>query len=166
MKKITKIFLFAVAAAVVFSCAKENQTSDIFPEGNNPGRAIVPAVDGGTLTSFRYTLEGASTKVTVNLGDGVTAIENGDEVLVYVGEDNKAIYVYDGANTQFNLKSDETAVVLSGEAGVFYPADEFEAGTSVKFVMPSAIEATGDFGAINPMAGMIEGEAGSYKVSC
>lgn len=167
MKKTAKLFLFAAMAAVVFSCTKENQvnTDNNFPDGNNSEKVIVPATDGNTLTSFKYTLEGASTKVTVNITNGKTAVENGDEVLVFVASDNKAVYIFDSSNNRFNLKGGETAVELSAPASVFYPADEYDVeGGSVIFTMPAAIEASGDFGAINPMAGVIEGSEGAYEV--
>lgn len=167
MKKTAKLFLFAAMAAVVFSCTKENQvnTDNNFPDGKNSEKVIVPATDGNTLTSFKYTLEGASTKVTVNISNGVTAVENGDEVLVFVASDNKAVYIFDSSNSRFNLKSGETAVELSAPASVFYPANEYEVdGGSVKFIMPAAIEASDDFGAINPMAGVIAGSEGAYEV--
>ena len=167
MKKTAKLLLFAAMAAVVFSCTKENQvnTDNNFPDGKNSEKVVVPATDGNSLTSFKYTLEGASTKVTVNISDGKTAVENGDEVLVFVASDNKAVYVFDSTNNRFNLKGGETAVELSAPASVFYPADEYDVeGGSVIFTMPAAIEASGDFGAINPMAGVIEGSEGAYEV--
>ena len=166
MKKTSKLFILAAMAAVVFSCSKEKQfDSDInVQEGNNPGKAVVPAVDGNRLTSFKYTLENPGTKVDVNLVSGLTNIEDGDKVLVFVGEDNKSVYEYDLVNNKFVLNSGD-GVVLSSPASVFYPADEFAAdGANVKFTMPAAIEASGDLGSINPMAGIIEGSSGSYTV--
>ncbi len=166
MKKTSKLFILAAMAAVVFSCSKEKQfDSDInVQEGNNPGKAVVPAVDGNRLTSFKYTLENPGTKVDVNLVSGLTNIEDGDKVLVFVGEGNKSVYEYDLVNNKFVLHSGD-GVVLSSPASVFYPADEFAAdGANVKFTMPAAIEASGDLGAINPMAGIIEGTSGSYTV--
>ena len=63
----------------------------------------------------------------------------------------------------FILKDGETAVALGSTASVYYPANEYEvAGNNVMFVMPNGVEADDDFGAINPMAGVITGEAGSY----
>ncbi|MBO6170260.1 MAG: hypothetical protein J6O51_09885 [Bacteroidales bacterium] len=164
MKKTTKILGLAVMAALLFSCEKTVITGDntLAPVGPADQTEITPAADGNLLTSFGAVIEGA-TKVSVDLASGTTAIENDDEVLVFVDKDNHAIYTYNG--TEFVLKDGETAVSLSGTASVFYPAGEYEvSGSSVLFVMPAGIEANGDFGAINPMAGVINGEPGAYTV--
>lgn len=167
MKKNLLIFGLIAATAVVFSCSKEPVQVEpaVTPaEETEEPTPVTPAVDGNLLTSFGVTFEG-DTKVTVDLSDGETEIEENDKVLVFVDADNKAIYKYNGTN--FVLDDGETAVTLSSAASVFYPADKFEKATG-KFVMPGGIEATGDFdfGAINPMAGVIEdGETpGTYSV--
>ncbi len=160
MKKTTKIIGLAFLAALLFSCEK----NDIIGDNTD----ITQSTDGNLLTSFGAVIEGASadaaTKVSVDLGEGTTTIETDDEVLVFVDEDNNAIYKYDG--TEFVLKEGETAVSLSGTVSVFYPASEYVvSGSDVLFTMPAAIEASDDFGAINPMAGIITGSAGSYSVT-
>lgn len=168
MKKTMKLFWLIAATAIVFSCSKESQ--DVTPTPTKPVEednttTVIPAVDGNVLTSFGVTFEGnpvdPESKVTVNLSTGETDLEVDDEVLVFVDEDNKAIYKYNGE--VFELKDGETEVVLSSPASVFYPADRFEKATGL-FVMPSGIEATGDFGAINPMAGVITNGTGNYTV--
>ncbi len=175
MKKTMKYFALAITGAIIFSCGKE-EAGEIVPaasdaqeqtsgETDNP---VDPAIDGNLLTSFSVNFESlvdeAGTKVSVNLGTGATAIENGDEVLVCNDEGGNAVYVYDG--TEFSAKSGETPVALSTAVSVYYPADEFELdGTAVKFVMPGGVEASGDLGAIAPMAGVIAGEAGAYNVT-
>ena len=171
MKKISTLFgLFAIAA-FVFSCSKED--AQINPSENISGEVSpaveVPATDGNLLTSFGVTFESdaedSGLKVSVNVDSGEADIENGDEVLVFVSGSNHAVYTYDGESSKFILKDGETAVTLDGPAGVFYPADEHEiAGSGVKLIMPSSIEASGDFGAINPMAGRISGSEGAYTV--
>lgn len=166
MKKTLKFFGLATIAALVFSCAKEaaQVETDAAPAKENPTE-VVPATDGHLLTSFGVTFEN-ETKVSVDLGSGVTAIEDKDEVLVFVGPGNQAIYEYDESEGAFVLQSGQTAVALDAPASVFYPADEFENdGTDVKFTMPAAIKASGDdFGDINPMVGQITGSAGAYTV--
>ena len=162
MKKNFLIFGL-ISAALVFSCTKESTQDDpvVTPsENTEEATPVTPVADGNLLTSFGVTFEG-DTKVTVDLDNGNTAIETDDEVLVFVDTDNNAIYIYDGS--KFVLKEGETAVSLDAPASVFYPAAKFEKTTG-KFIMPDGIVATGDFGAINPMAGQITGTAGSYSV--
>ena len=170
MKKTLKLFGLVALSAFVFSCTKETaldiEKENITPadeqQAETPDTPVIPATDGGLLTSFGVTIEGV-TKVTVDLGTGDTAIENGDEVLVCNAE-GSAEYVYNGS--AFEVKSGQTPVTLSSAVGVYYPANEFEvAGAAVKLTMPAAIESSGDFGAINPMAGVITGSAGSYSVT-
>lgn len=172
MKKTYSVLALLAAATLLFSCNKENDfesevNGPVDPEeqvqpGTDEGTTETPAVDGNLLTSFGVTIEGV-TKVTVDLGSGDTAIENGDEVLVCNAE-SSAIYVYNGS--AFEVESGETPVTLSSTVGVYYPADEFEvAGSTVKLTMPAAIESSGDFGAINPMAGVITKDGDSYKVT-
>lgn len=175
MKKTLKLFGLVALSAFVFSCTKEIaldiEKENITPvdeqQAETPDTPVIPATDGGLLTSFGVTFEGqqdADTKVSVDLGTGVTNMEEGDEVLVFVGEGNKAIYKYNGS--EFILKEGETAVELQASAGVYYPADEFDVdGTDVKLRMPAAIETSDDLGALNPMAGVVEGEAGAYTVT-
>ncbi len=167
MKNTMKLFWLLAAASVVLSCSKEaGQNLETTPEEEKTPAVIIPATDGNLLTSFGVTFEGdvqdEETKVSVNLGTGVTAMEENDEVLVFVDGENNAIYKYDGE--KFVLKEGETAVALGAPASVYYPASEF-AKTTADFTMPAAIEASGDFGAINPMAGVISGEPGSYSVT-
>ncbi len=167
MKNTMKLFWLLAAASVVLSCSKEaGQNPETTPEEGKTPAVITPATDGNLLTSFGVTFEGdvqdEETKVTVNLGNGETAMEENDEVLVFVNSGNNAIYKYDGA--KFVLKEGETAVALGAPASVYYPASEF-AKTTAYFTMPAAIEASGDFGAINPMAGVISGGPGSYSVT-
>lgn len=166
MKNTMKLFWLLAAASVVLSCSKEaGQNLEATPGEEKTPAVITPATDGNLLTSFGVTFEGdvqdEETKVSVNLGTGVTAMEENDEVLVFVDGGNNAIYKYDGA--KFVLKEGETAVALDTPASVYYPASEF-AKTTADFTMPPAIEASGDFGAFNPMAGVISGEPGSYSV--
>ena len=161
MKKTFFIFGLIGMATLIFSCEKTCQ--DIIDSTPTNQNIEVPAAsDGKLLTSFGVTFENASTKVLVDLSDGTTTIEENDEVLVFVDESNNAIYKYDGS-AAFVLKEGEKAVALNAPASVLYPANEFEKTTG-KFIMPAAIEATGDFGAINPMAGVITEESGAYKV--
>lgn len=167
MKNTMKLFWLLAAASVVLSCSKEaGQNLEATPGEEKTPAVITPATDGNLLTSFGVTFEGdvqdEETKVSVNLGTGVTAMEENDEVLVFVDGENNAIYKYDGE--KFVLKEGETAVALGAPASVYYPASEF-AKTTADFTMPAAIEASGDFGAINPMAGVISGEPGSYSVT-
>lgn len=167
MKNTMKLFWLLAAASVVLSCSKEaGQILEATPGEEKTPAVITPATDGNLLTSFGVTFEGdvqdEETKVSVNLGTGVTAMEENDEVLVFVDGENNAIYKYDGE--KFVLKEGETAVALGAPASVYYPASEF-AKTTADFTMPAAIEASGDFGAINPMAGVISGEPGSYSVT-
>lgn len=167
MKKNLLIFGLIAATAVVFSCSKEPVQVEpaVTPaEETEEPTPVTPAVDGNLLTSFGVTFEG-DTKVTVDIDNGETAIEDGDEVLVVVGS-NSAVYVYDETDEKFYLKDGETAVTLNDTAQVFYPEDEFEvSGSNVLFTMPNGVEADGEtFGEINPMAGVLTGEAGNYSV--
>ena len=168
-----RTYLFFVSAALVaalaFSCSKENVPDSVGSEVKPQEQAsdelqpVVPAVDGHLLTSFGVTLEGS--KVSVNLAEGTTEIEEGDEVLVFADADNQAIYTYDGESEMFVLKEGETAVSLVSTTAVYYPADEYEVnGNHVMFVMPNGVEADEDFGAINPMAGVVAVNEGSYSV--
>lgn len=167
MKKAMNYFWLIAAAAVVFSCAKEADVVEEAVETVDPIEDTTPAKDGNLLTSFGVTIEGedADSKVSVDFTDGVTAIEKDDKVLVFVDKDNHAIYTYDDSSSKFVLEGGETAVSLDAPASVYYPVSEFAIdGTEVKFTMPASIEATGDFGAINPMVGQIAGSAGAYTV--
>lgn len=172
MKMNYRFLALLAAATLLFSCNKENDfesevNGPVNPEeqtqsGTDEGTTETPAVDGNLLTSFGVTIDGI-TKVSVDLGTGETGIEIGDEVLVCNAE-GSAEYVYNGS--AFEVKSGQTPVTLSSAVGVYYPANEFEvAGADVKLTMPAAIESSGDFGAINPMAGVITGSAGSYSVT-
>lgn len=173
MKKTLKLFGLVALSAFVFSCTKETaldiEKDNITPadeqQAETPDTPVIPATDGGLLTSFGVTFEGqkdADTKVTVNLGDGTTAIENGDEVLVYVSASNKAVYAYNKDESKFELSSGGP-VTLDAPASVFYPADEFDEETGV-FTMPAAVTDLEDLGDKAPMAGQIEGSAGAYTV--
>lgn len=150
-------------AALFFSCTKADEDTITPTPTDQTDPAAEPASDGNLLTRFGVSFEDDS-RVTVNLDSGVTAIETGDEVLVFVSAGNSAIYVYDG--TAFVLKGGETAVALDAPASVFYPADEFElSGSNVLFTMPNGVVADAEgFGAINPMAGVISGSEDSYTV--
>lgn len=171
MKKTLKLFGLVALAAIAFSCTKKDNpvtpgtptdvTTPTEEEQTTP--SIVPATDGGLLTSFGVTIGSEATKVSVNLTSGETAIEENDEALVFASDGNSATYVYDG--TQFVLKDGETAVTVNTATGVYYPATEYEAGSAVQLVLPAGIEASGDLGAINPMAGVITGEEGNYSVT-
>ena len=170
MKKTLNFFAIATICMIAFSCTKEESNNPVSEKESAAEEQVVPAVDGNLLTSFSVSFENdvdsPATSVSVNLTDGTTSIENGDEVLVFVDKDNHAIYTYDSSSAKFILKGGETAVALDGTASVFYPENEYEiVGTGVKFTMPASIEASGDFGAINPMVGQIEGSAGSYSVT-
>ena len=141
MKNTMKLFWLLAAASVVLSCSKEaGQNPETTPEEGKTPAVITPATDGNLLTSFGVTFEGdvqdEETKVTVNLGNGETAMEENDEVLVFVNSGNNAIYKYDGA--KFVLKEGETAVALGAPASVYYPASEV-AKTTAYFTMPAAI---------------------------
>ena len=173
MKKTLKLFGLVALSAFVFSCTKETaldiEKENITPadeqQAETPDTPVIPATDGGLLTSFGVTFEGqkdADTKVTVNLGDGTTAIENGDEVLVYVSASNKAVYAYNEAESKFELSSGGP-VTLDAPASVFYPAGEFNNETGV-FTMPAAVTDLENLGDKAPMAGQIEGSAGAYTV--
>lgn len=173
MKKTLKLFGLVALSAFVFSCTKETaldiEKENITPadeqQAETPDTPVIPATDGGLLTSFGVTFEGqqdADTKVTVNLGNGTTAIENGDEVLVYVSKTNKATYKYNDGNSNFELSSGGP-VTLDAPASVFYPATEFDEETGV-FTMPAAVTSLDDLGDKAPMAGQIEGSAGAYTV--
>lgn len=155
--------LFAMAA-MLFSCEKANrEIIDPTPADQTEHNEDPSATDGKLLTSFGVTFEDAGTKVYVNIGTGETAIEENDEVLVFADKDNYATYKYVG--DKFVIKEGQTAVSLGNTVSVFYPRDEFDIlGDAVVFVMPHGIEASEDFGAINPMAGVITGSAGSYSV--
>ena len=162
MKKIFSILALAAIAATALSCSKEEKTT-----GENPQQVVSNEEyigHGEALMSFTVTVpDNLVSKVSVNVDNGQTAIEENDEVLVFVGADNYAIYKYDGE--KFVLKENETAVALSAAASVFYPASEFEAsGNNVLFTMPAGIEASGDLGAINPMAGVLSGTEDNYSV--
>lgn len=171
MKKTLKLFGLVALSAFVFSCTKETaldiEKENITPadeqQAETPDNPVIPATDGGLLTSFGVTFEGqqdADTKVSINLGSGVTAIEDGDEVLVYVSETNKATYKYNKGKFEF---SEGAPVTLDAPASVFYPAGEFNNETGV-FTMPAAVTSLEDLGDKAPMAGQIEGSAGAYKV--
>ena len=173
MKKTLKLFGLVALSAFVFSCTKETaldiEKENITPadeqQAETPDTPVIPATDGGLLTSFGVTFEGqqdADTKVTVNLGNGTTAIENGDEVLVYVSASNKAVYAYNEAESKFELSSGGP-VTLDAPASVFYPATEFDEETGV-FTMPAAVTDLENLGDKAPMAGQIEGSAGAYTV--
>lgn len=173
MKKTLKLFGLVALSAFVFSCTKETaldiEKENITPadeqQAETPDTPVIPATDGGLLTSFGVTFEGhqdADTKVTVDLGEGTTAIENGDEVLVYVSASNKAVYAYNKDESKFELSSGGP-VTLDAPASVFYPADEFDEETGV-FTMPAAVTDLEDLGDKAPMAGQIEGSAGAYTV--
>ena len=162
MKKIFSILALAAIAATALSCSKEEKTT-----GENPQQVVSNEEyigHGESLMSFSVTVpDNLVPKVSVDLSNGTTAIENDDEVLVFVDADNHAIYKYDGE--KFVIKEGETPVALSAAASVFYPADEFEAsGNNVLFTMPAGIEASGDFGAINPMSGVLSGSEDNYSV--
>jgi len=168
MKKTMKLFWLLAASAVVFSCSKESVHEDETPVNSSDEPAVVtpvtPATDGNLLTSFGVTFENdPESKVSVDIGSGVTTIEENDEVLVFVDKDDYATYKYDGS--KFVIKEGENAVTLSSTVSVYYPRNEFDIyNDAVVFVMPDGIEASGDFGAINPMAGVIAGTSGSYTV--
>ena len=184
MKHTFRYFAFAAVAVFALSCNNEKSLNEAVtpedPQDEVPTTDPVETTDpteeydpSEYLLSFGARFENdpvkqpeaKETKVSVDLDAGTTAVENGDEVLVFVASDNKAVYVFDSSNNRFNLKGGETAVELSASASVFYPADEYEVdGESVKFIMPAAIEASDDFGAINPMAGVIAGSEGAYEV--
>lgn len=169
MKKTLNFFAFATICLIAFSCTKEESKNPVSEKDPSAEEQVVPAVDGNLLTSFGVSFENAPdapvTAVSVNIESGVTAIENGDEVLVFVDKDNHAVYTYDDTSLKFVLKDGETPVALNGTASVFYPENEYEiVGTGVKFTMPASIEASGDFGAINPMVGQISGPVGAYTV--
>ena len=162
MKKIFSILALAAIAATALSCSKEEKTT-----GENPQQVVSNEEyigHGEALMSFTVTVpDNLVSKVSVNVDNGQTAIEEKDEVLVFVDADNHAIYKSDGE--KFVIKEGETPVALSAAASVFYPADEFEAsGNNVLFTMPAGIEASGDFGAINPMAGVLSGSEDNYSV--
>lgn len=171
MKKTLKLFGLAALAAIAFSCTKKDDpftpgtpTDQTTPtEGQTEEPAAIPATDGGVLTSFGATVDSEATKVTVNLTNGTTAIEEGDEVLVVDSAGNSAIYVYDDKQSKFVLKDGQTAVTVNTTTGVYYPASKYEVdGTVVQLVLPAGIPAAGaddvDFGDINPMAGVITGD--------
>lgn len=173
MKKTLKLFGLVALSAFVFSCTKETaldiEKENITPadeqQAETPDTPVIPATDGGLLTSFGVTFEGqqdADTKVSINLGNGETAIEDGDEVLVYVSETNKAVYAYNKAESKFEL-SEGAPVALDAPASVFYPAGEFNNETGV-FTMPAAVTGLEDLGDKAPMAGQIEEVSGAYKV--
>lgn len=170
MKKTLNFFAIATICMIAFSCTKEESNNPVSEKDQAAVEVqVVPAVDGNLLTSFGVSFENdvdaPATCVSVNLADGITSIENGDEVLVFVDKNNYAIYTYDNSSSKFVLKNGENPVSLDGPASVFYPEDEFDVeGTGVKFTMPSAIEASEDFGAINPMVGRITGSVGAYTV--
>jgi hypothetical protein len=171
MKKNLKLFGLIALFAIAFSCSKEANQDVATPEGNDPEEQTVPvteepAADGNLLTSFSVTFEndaeGAPTKVSVDLGTGVTDIESDDEVLV-VSSSESAVYKYNGE--VFVPKTAGSEVTIS-DAGVsvYYPAGEFElTGNQVLFTMPAAILAA-DYGTINPMAGQITESEGAYTV--
>ena len=173
MKKTLKLFGLVALAAIAFSCTKKDNpvtpgtptdvTTPTEEEQTTP--SIVPATDGGLLTSFGVTIGSEATKVSVDLSDGTTAIENGDEALVFASDGNSAIYIYDETQAQFVLKEHQTAVTVNTATGVYYPADEYEVGSAVQLTLPAGIPASGDLGAINPMAGVITGEEGNYSVT-
>ncbi len=176
MKKTLKLFGLVALSAFVFSCTKETaldiEKENITPadeqQAETPDTPVIPATDGGLLTSFGVTFEGqqdADTKVSIDLGSGKTAntaIEDGDEVLVYVNASNKAVYAYNEAESEFELSSGGP-VTLDAPASVFYPAGEFNNETAV-FTIPEAVKSLEDLGDKAPMAGQIEGSAGAYTV--
>ncbi|MBP5374211.1 MAG: hypothetical protein J6Y31_04765 [Bacteroidales bacterium] len=172
MKKTMKLFGILAITAIAFSCSKEAdvavnaQTQAESGDTEQNQDPVTPAVDGKVLTSFGVELE--PTRVTVGIEDGATSIEGGDEVLVFVDGSNYATYVYDTDAAAFVIKENETPVTLDSPASVFYPANLFSyKNASVCFTMPNpcGIEADGDLGAINPMAGKITEESGSYTVT-
>ena len=164
MKKSYKVLALLAAATLLFSCNKENAVEDEVNASEEKTEQGVTPTDGALLTRFGVTFED-QTKVTVNLGTGETAIENNDEALVFVDGSHYATYVYDESESAFVLKSGETPIALTAAAGVYYPANEFEvSGENVLFVMPGGIVASGDLGAIAPMAGVIAESAGDYSV--
>ncbi len=193
MKKTLKLFGLAALAAIAFSCTKKDDsftpgtpTDQTTPtEGQTEEPAVIPATDGGVLTSFGATVDSEATKVTVDLtGDitgtkGKTTIENGDQVLVVDSEGNSAIYVYDDKQSKFVLKDGHTAVTVKNPTGVYYPYTETESESEFEvedgtvrlklpagIVLPTEIAAAGAaFGDINPMAGVITGESGNYSVT-
>ena len=170
MKKTLKLFGLAALAAIAFSCTKNDDlvtppttpTDENVPGGEPAAPSVVPATDGGVLTSFGATIDTESTKMSVNLTSGVTTIEENDEALVFAAEGNSATYVYDGS--QFVLK-EGAAVTVNTVTGVYYPASKYDAGSeSVKLILPSPVLADA-LGEVNPMAGVITGEAGNYSVT-
>ena len=164
MKKSYKVLALLAAATLLFSCNKENAVEDEVNASEEKTEQGVTPTDGALLTRFGVTFED-QTKVTVNLGTGETAIENNDEALVFVDGSHYATYVYDESESAFVLKSGETPIALTAAAGVYYPANEFKvSGENVLFVMPGGIVASGDLGAIAPMAGVIAESAGDYSV--
>lgn len=162
--------IIAASAALMVCCSKEASYDDVATDpstqqpADDQGDTNPSIVSGEVLDSFGVTFEG-QTKVSVDLGTGTTAIEDEDEALVFVDGSNYATYIYDESESAFVLKSGETHIALTAAARVYYPANEFEvSGEDVKFIMPAGIEATGDLGAIAPMAGVIAESAGSYSV--
>lgn len=192
MKKTLKLFGLAALVAIAFSCTKKDDpfipgtpTDQTTPnEGQTEEPAVIPATDGGVLTSFGATVDSEATKVTVDLSDGETkgktTIKDGDEVRVVDSEGHSsAIYVYDESQSKFVLKKGETAVTVktTGVTGVYYPESEYDVmkdGT-VQLALPAGIADDGDddvadfgaaFGAINPMAGVITGDkTNGYSVT-
>ncbi|MBQ3711699.1 MAG: hypothetical protein II891_04815 [Bacteroidales bacterium] len=151
-------------------CSKEASYDDVATDpstqqpADDQGDTNPSIVSGEVLDSFGVTFEG-QTKVLVDLGTGTTAIEDKDEALVFVNGSKYATYIYDESKSAFVLKSGETPIALTAAASVYYPANEFEvSGENVLFVMPGGIVASGDLGAIAPMAGVIAESAGDYSV--
>ena len=171
MKRIMKFAgIIAASAALMVCCSKEASYDDVATDpstqqpADDQGDTNPSIVSGEVLDSFGVTFEG-QTKVSVDIGTGATAIEDKDEALVFVDKSNYATYIYVESESAFVLKSGETPIALTAAAGVYYPANEFAvSGEDVKFIMPAGIEATGDLGAIVPMAGVIAESAGSYSV--
>ena len=153
----------AAVVAIALSCSKEETAANTGkdPQQNSPEAYIG---HGEALMSFGATTPDViSNRLTVDLFTGETAIQQDDEVLVFVDGNNHAIYKHDGQ--KFVLKDGEQPVALSSAASVFYPANEFFVSNNrAIFEMPFPIETSEGLGAINPMAGMISGTAGDFSV--
>lgn len=179
MKKTLKRLGLAALTLTLFSCGKETVTLpsqpvtdiDATENGDKPGD--VSGLDPDRyLVSFGARVEDAKTKVSVDLSTGALALEDGDEALVVDGTAS-GIYVYNAQKAQFNPKTVDDAVALSGnEAHVYYPAGEFacSAGT-VTFTMPEAVSAgsAADLGDKLPLCGTIpatDSPVASFKNLC
>ncbi len=167
MKKVNMFLSLLTAAAIVFACAKEeNPGANDGTQDDTQKEEVTPGEDdedqtGGEadeneMAYFFATTEGADVKVSIGQ-DGSTALEDGDEAVVYIPATKVSCkYVYSASEGRFAVAEGSAAVTLDGnEAWVCYPADYFTVSqeTGAALSVPASVVADGGYK--SPMAGKL-----------